>query len=404
MSESNAATQTHAQPEFTPDIYRRADLIRSVGIENIGDSNSNLEKLLAAKPEVVAYDGFEPSGRMHIAQGLIRAINTNKMTKAGCKFKFWVADWFATMNLKMGGDAKMIRKAGELMIHTWRASGMDLSNVEFIWASEEIAKRPVDYFTLILDIATKFSLKRILKCGQIMGRKDLTDLDDDGMAAKIDLDTIMTSLKTSQVFYPVMQCADVFFLNNNRGVDICSLGLDQRKVNALALEYCDKIRRKFKPIIISHSMLMGLDGSDKMSKSNPDSAIFMDDSASEVRRKIRKAFCEPSNIKVNPILEYFRSIVFQIEDTSTDSVKVPKYEGGSKQNAVPYPYKKFEDLEYAFETGFHYPNELKDALEGYLNLYLNPVREYFAQNPEAAKLSAEVKRYTEKLKAKADTE
>jgi tyrosyl-tRNA synthetase len=151
-------------------------------------------------------------------------------------------------------------------------------------------------------------------------------------------------------------------------------------------------------------MLMGLDGSDKMSKSNPDSAIFMDDSAQEVKRKIRKAFCEPSNIKINPILEYFKTIVFQIENVQTDPIKVPKYEGGSKQNTTLYPYKKFEDLEYAFETGFHYPNELKDALEGYLNYYLKPVREYFASNPEAAKLSAEVKRYTDKLKAKPDTD
>jgi len=61
-------------------------------------------------------------------------------------------------------------------------------------------------------------------------------------------------LACSQVFYPVMQCADIFFL----GIDICSLGMDQRKVNSLAIEYCDKIKRKNKPIIISHHMVMGL--------------------------------------------------------------------------------------------------------------------------------------------------
>ena len=43
-------------------------------------------------------------------------------------------------------------------------------------------------------------------------------------------------LNASQIFYPVMQCADIFFL----GVNVCSLGLDQRKVNMLASEYCDK--------------------------------------------------------------------------------------------------------------------------------------------------------------------
>ena len=60
--------------------------------------------------------------------------------------------------------------------------------------------------------------------------------------------------------------------------------MDQRKVNMLAREYCEfpdvKKKRKFKPIILSHHMLMGLkQGQAKMSKSDPDSAIFMEDEA-----------------------------------------------------------------------------------------------------------------------------
>ena len=38
--------------------------------------------------------------------------------------------------------------------------------------------------------------------------------------------------------------------------DICQLGMDQRKVNVLAREYCDDIKRKNKPIILSHRMLL----------------------------------------------------------------------------------------------------------------------------------------------------
>ena len=40
----------------------------------------------------------------------------------------------------------------------------------------------------------------------------------------------------AQILYPVMQVADVFEL----GVDICQLGMDQRKVNMLAREYAPK--------------------------------------------------------------------------------------------------------------------------------------------------------------------
>jgi tyrosyl-tRNA synthetase len=68
--------------------------------------------------------------------------------------------------------------------------------------------------------------------------------------------------------------------------------MDQRKVNVLAREYCDSIKKKTKPIILSHHMLMGLKES-KMSKSDPDSAIFMEDSVDDVNRKIMKAACPP---------------------------------------------------------------------------------------------------------------
>ena len=48
----------------------------------------------------------------------------------------------------------------------------------------------------------------------------------------------------------------------------------------LAREYCDKINvKEGKPIILSHHMLSGLkEGALKMSKSDPDTAIFMEDS------------------------------------------------------------------------------------------------------------------------------
>lgn len=40
---------------------------------------------------------------------------------------------------------------------------MDLSKVEFLSSSEEINKRPDEYWTLVMDIARKNNLKRILR-------------------------------------------------------------------------------------------------------------------------------------------------------------------------------------------------------------------------------------------------
>lgn len=56
------------------------------------------------------------------------------------------------------------------------------------------------------------------------------------------------------MFYPCMQCADVFYLKT----DICQLGMDQRKVNMLAREYAPKANVERSPVIVSHTMLMGL--------------------------------------------------------------------------------------------------------------------------------------------------
>ena len=67
--------------------------------------------------------------------------------------------------------------------------------------------------------------------------------------------------------------------------------MDQRKVNMLAREYAADKKMRFKPIIISHHMLMGLkEGQDKMSKSDPNSAIFMEDRYIEVYFSIKNSY------------------------------------------------------------------------------------------------------------------
>lgn len=106
-----------------------------------GAQEEELLALLKARAHPICYDGFEPSGRMHIAQGILKAINVsapsrprpppssspaplahparntveplfsaagaqvNKLTAAGCVFKFWVADWFAMLNNKVASLA-----------------------------------------------------------------------------------------------------------------------------------------------------------------------------------------------------------------------------------------------------------------------------------------------------------
>lgn len=200
-----------------------------------------------------------------------------------------------------------------------------------MWASDEINKQAEAYWSLVIDISRKFTITRIKKCSQIMGR-----LEGDDMP-------------TSNILYPCMQCADIFFLK----ADICQLGLDQRKVNMLAREYCDANKSATKPIIISHHMLSGIKkGALKMSKSDPDTAIFMEDSVEDVNRKIKKAFCEEKDITTNPILEYCRYVILPALESITIVFK-------DKTERV---YTDYAKLEADFANGDVHPADLKPAV------------------------------------------
>ena len=138
VKNSPPPTVASPAPEYkksTMSLDERVRTVMSVGEEVI--TVDELTALLTAREHPIVYDGFEPSGRMHIAQGVLRAINVNKLTAAGCVFKFWVADWFAQLNNKM---------VGRYMIEIWKAIGMDMTNVEFLWASDEINAHADEYW------------------------------------------------------------------------------------------------------------------------------------------------------------------------------------------------------------------------------------------------------------------
>jgi tyrosyl-tRNA synthetase len=146
---------------MSEEVEKRYKIVRSIGEECIQEEE--LKNLLAKKAAPICYDGFEPSGRMHIAQGVMKVINVNKMTSAGCRVKIWIADWFAQLNNKMGGDLKKIRVVGEYFQEIWKAAGMDNDKVEFLWSSEEINSKADKYWPLVMDIARKNKLPRILR-------------------------------------------------------------------------------------------------------------------------------------------------------------------------------------------------------------------------------------------------
>ena len=185
-----------------------------------------------------------------------------------------------------------------------------------------------------------------------------------------------------------MQAADIFEL----GCDITQLGMDQRKVNMLAREIAPKLGYK-KPVVVSHHMLMGLlkpasSEKDKlertidmkMSKSKPDSAIFMTDAAEEVERKITKAYCPEKQAEENPVMEYCRYIIFESGKFRAFEIDRPAKFGGNLS------FEKYSELEKAYANGRIHPADLKKAVAFHLNELLEPVRRHFDKNDKAREL------------------
>ena len=358
-------------------INERLNLIKQVGEEIV--SEDELVNLLSSGKALYAYDGFEPSGKIHIAQGLIRAINVNKITEAGLTFKMLIADWHAAANHKFGGDLAKIKLAGQYFEEVWRVSGMNLDKVQFVYDSD--LKHSEGYWDLVLKISTILNLPRVLRTTQIMGRAE------------------NDSLTASQILYPLMQATDIFKL----GVDICQLGMDQRKVNMLAREIAEELGFK-KPVVVSHHMLQGLlsptntplintkeenkiDRSIrlKMSKSNPSSAIFMTDSVDEVNKKIANAWCPEGIALENPILEYCKYLVFAKEGKMLIK-RLLKFGGDIE-------YTNYNDLEKDFINKKLFPLDLKNSLAEYINTYLQPIRVHFTENTTARTLKEKIESF-----------
>lgn len=350
------------------DINKKIEIIKSFAEEIV--TEEELRELFKTKKQIIAYDGFEPSSKIHIAQGLMRTITVNKLTSTGIKFRFWVADWFAMLNNKLGGDLEKIKVVGEYFIEVWKSCGLDMKNVEFIWTSEFIKKHP-EYWETVLKLSTHASVQRVLRCGQIMGRED------------------NVNNPAAQILYPLMQAADIHHLE----ADIAQLGLDQRKVNMLAREIFPKLGFKA-PIVISHHMLLGLqfsettlEGADrkiamKMSKSKPETAIFMTDSKEEVINKFKKAYCPEGKEEDNPVLEYAKYIVFE----RYDKIKIerPAKFGGNLE------VKSYEELRDLFVDKKIHPMDLKNTVAKYINELLEPTRNYFEKNKKAKELKQKV--------------
>lgn len=324
-------------------------------------TKDELTELLASKKPLTHYIGFEISGLVHI--GHVSTLNVFKpLQDSGAKSIIWLADWHSYINNKLGGSFENIRTAAAYFEHAMRAAllcyGVDHTKVNFLLANDTYTMK---YWELVMAVAKNTTLSRTKRSLDIAGR------------------TAGDSIPTAILFYPSMQAADIFFLN----VNIAHAGMDQRKAHVVARDA--HVPGFQKPVAIHNHILQGLQKPSvwpipegdplqtaialKMSKSKPDSAIFIHDEPDVIASKIKKAFCPPKETKFNPIIDWAIHLILKHDKSFT--IERPEQYGGT------LVIESAEQLISLYEADQLSPVDLKNGVTIWIQNFLAPAREYF---------------------------
>ncbi|XP_026463039.1 tyrosine--tRNA ligase, cytoplasmic-like [Ctenocephalides felis] len=179
----------------------------------------------------------------------------------------------------------------------------------------------------------------------------------------------------SGLLYPTLQGLDEEYLK----VDAQFGGVDQRKIFTMSEKYLPQLGYE-KRIHLMNPMVPGLAGG-KMSSSEEDSKIDLLDSPANVKKKLKRAFCEPGNITDNGLLSFVKHVLFPLFKEGEAFLVTRKAEFGGDLT-----FTNYQDLEDSFAKEELHPGDLKGAVEVYINRLLDPIRKTF-EKPELKALS-----------------
>lgn len=327
------------------------------------------------------YIGFEISGEIHLGTGIQCMAKVADFQKAGVECTIFLADWHSWINDKLGGDIERIRAFAYDYFAVGlkaclEAVGGDSEGVKLVLGSDLYRNSP-DYWTAFVEVSKNTTLKRILRSITIMGRAEGEAVD------------------FAKLIYPPMQAADIYAL----GVNLAHAGVDQRKAHVIAMDVANQMKalpltapdgKSIAPLSVHHKLLLGLGkpptwpidpnnkqeawAAMKMSKSKPDTAVFITDEPKEIARKIKKAFCPEGEVEFNPVLDWANNLIFQLGRGPLKIERKPEWGGD-------LCYETYEQLKVDFAEKQLHPMDLKTAVSASIAELLAPVRERF-EEPE----------------------
>ena len=298
-------------------------------------TEDELVALLKNETQITAYAGYEPSGQLHLGH-LLTVFKLVDLQSLGVDIVVLLADLHAYLNEK--GTLDQIRDWADHYQRCFSAIGLS-EGTRFIRGSDY--QLEPEYTKLVLRLARNTTLNR--------ARRTMDELSRNAEDPVV-----------SQMIYPLMQTADIGYLN----VDIAVGGIDQRKIHMLAREELHSMGFK-SPVCVHTPILLGLDAN-KMSSSK-DNLIAVEDSPEAIKKKIQSAYCPPRTIDDNPLLQLYRYYIFpRFEQVELER---PARYGG------PISYANLAKLELDYATGDVHPLDLKNAAVTYIERILKPIRQ-----------------------------
>lgn len=314
----------------------------------------NLEEILGAEKlaaiiqtrDAKIYWGTAPTGKIHIGY-FVPIAKLADFLRAGCEVTVLIADLHAALdNLK--APLELIEKRAEyyeLVIKSMLVSvGAPIEKIRFI--------RGTDY---------QYERKYVLDMHKLSTLVSVNDAKRAGSEVVKQTENPLLS----GLVYPGMQALDEEYL----GADAQFGGIDQRKIFIYAEEVMPKLGYE-KRIHLMNGMIPSL-SEGKMSSSDAQSKIGLEDSNAQIRKKVLASFCEEKNVERNPVLMFIGKFVFNTfkkEGEETFSVNIRKL------NEVRV-YASLQAITEDFKKGAIHPLDLKTALVEYLVALITPVRE-----------------------------
>jgi len=279
--------------------------------------------------------GDRPTGKLHLGH-YVGSLKNRLELQDEYEVFLLVADLHA---LTTNQDTSKIKENIKDLILDQLSVGIDPRKVTFCLQSA--IPEDSELATIFSMLVTKARLERIPTLKEM-----LTDL-------KIENPTI------GLISYPVLMTADILMVRAN----LVPVGKDQTSHVEIAREIAEKFNSTYSDIfplpealIPEQGTLTGIDGKAKMSKSL-DNAIYLSDSAQEVKRKVSSMYTDPT--RIHP----------------TDPGKVEGNPVFLYHDAFNSNKTEVEDLKKRYAEGKVGDVEVKEKLTVALNKFLDPIRD-----------------------------